>query len=193
MFRKLRNHVRLLFQNISKSDEMIYYLKNEKGMLHKIYDLIIDFLPDYLKKRKEFVNAEIEKFNDEELEKIKNYFRRAFLREIVRVEDELVSFKKMYDYFGKEFPLIFRDYKWENSDKNAISISIDGVIDDVNFNSVFEKIDNLVDEYGNLKKPITKQNKTENEDSILVRLYKNLNELVEFYLDGLVKFHERLK
>lgn len=193
MFRKLRNHARLLFQNISKSDEMIYYLKNEEGMLRKIYDLIIDFLPDYLKERDEFVNAEIENFNDEELKKIKKHFRMSVLREIVRVKDETVPFKKMYNYFGKKFPLIFRDYKWENSNKKAISISLDGVIDDVNFNSVFEKIDNLVDEYGNLKKPVTEQNKTENKDSILGRLYKNLNAIIEFYLYGIVKFYERLK
>ncbi len=193
MFRKLRNHVRLLFQNISKSDEMNYYLKNEEGMLRKIYDLIIDFLPDYLKKRDEFVNAEIENFNDEELEKIKNYFRMSVLREIVRVKDENVPFKKMYDYFGKKFPLIFRDYKWENSNKKAISISLDGVIDDVNFNSIFEKIDNLVDEYGNLKKPVTEQKKIENKDFILGRLYKNLNAIIELYLYGIVKFYERLK
>ena len=96
-------------------------------------------------------------------------------------------------YYEKKFPLIFRDYEWENSNKNAVSINFNSVIDDVNFNSIFEKIDYFVDEYGNLKKPVKQQNKTENKDSILFRLYKNLNELVEFYLDGVVKFHERLK
>ena len=193
MFRKLRNHVKLLFQNISKSDEMIYYLKNEEGMLRKIYDLIIDFLPNYLKEKEKFVNAEIENFNDEELEKIKNYFRRAVLKEMVRVKNEPVSFKKMCYYYEKKFPLIFRDYEWENSNKNAVSINLNSVIDDVNFNSIFEKIDYFVDEYGNLKKPVTQQNKTENKDSILGRLYKSLNEFVEFYLDGVVKFYEMLK
>lgn len=193
MFRKLRNHVRLLFQNIFKSDEMIYYLKNEEGMLRKIYDLIIDFLPNYLKEKEKFINAEIESFNDKELEEIKNYFRRAVLKEMVRVKNEPVSFKKMCYYYDKKFPLIFSDYEWENSNKNAVSINFNSVIDDVNFNSIFEKIDYFVDEYGNSKKPIKQQNKTENKDSILFRLYKNLNELVEFYLDGVFKFHERLK
>lgn len=193
MFRKLRNHVRILFQNISKSDEVINYLKKEEGMLRKIYDLIIDFLPNQLKEKEKFVNAEIENFNDEEMLKIKDCFRKAVLREIVRVKNEPISFKKMHFDYDKKFPVIFRDYKWENSEKNAICWSFDSVIDDVNFNSIFKKIDDLVDEYGNLKKPVTQQSQTENEDSTLAKLYKNLNQLVEFYLEGVVKFHERLK
>ncbi len=245
--------------------DIIYCLKNERAMLRKIYDFIMSYVPELKDKEKfinKFINVDFEKLSEKEKaeiknekEEIKNSFKKAFLDEIEKIKDPIVIRDDLWQLNNKGFPVlgitdIFDEEFNEDSRKSSIkpngdffgdikytSVSLPKIskIRDINFNSVFNEIESVVDEYGYLKQNNTindeepesneeilrklekcytyfsnegsinvsdfkllkklleeyrdlvnnskNQPESNNKDSILNKLYKILNETINFYFD----------
>ncbi len=129
------------------------------------------FILNYLKEKKLDTND----FVNDVFKLIANEFKN--------IEKEPIEFKNFFNI--KKYPAImktFEDYNWnenenENNDANLI-------IDDAYFNEIFEKIENLVNEYGELKH--NNSNISNSNNSFLNLLYKKLEDVIDFNIDKFI-------
>ncbi len=175
--------------------DIIYCLENEKAMLREIYDFIMSYVPE-LKDKEKFINVDFEKFSEKEKaeikkekEKIKNSFKKAFSEEIEKIKDPVVI-RDDFEKLSSSFPAITEKFYEDEDDEYGENfymfttfICDKAKIEDTNFNSIFNKINSLVDKYGNLKQNKTKNNEAVKDDSFLGRLYKLLNKTIKFYFN----------
>ena len=190
LFKDSRDFIKNLikFYHVKYYESIIYFLKNEKAMLHKIYDFIMSYVPN-LKDKENFIKANFKKFSKDEKQEIKNNFKEVFLKEIERYTDKIII-RNDFEDLDKFYPAIHEKFYKDAGEEHAENFDLntnfayDSVkIEDINFNSVFNKINSLVDEYGNLKQNDIKDEEAVKDDSFLGKLYKLLNEIVEFYFN----------
>ena len=228
--------------------DVIYCLKNERAMLHKIYEFIMSYVPN-LKDKEKFIKADFEKFSEEEKEEIKNNKDPVVIRDdlwqLINDGFPFLNNKEISEVINEDFSenssIYDRGYH-KDGFFNGTDTKYSGytfpemsMMENNNFNSVFNEIESAVDEYGNLKenntinnesesesneeilrklekyyrylvkegasyymcetiyklleeyrylvKNSTKQPESNNKDSILNKLYKLLNETINFYFD----------
>ncbi len=192
-------------------------LKDKEKFINKFINVDFEKLSEKEKEEIEKEKEEIEK----EKEEIKNSFKKAFLDEIEKIKDPIVIRDDLWQLNNKGFPVLgITDIFDEefNEDSRKSSIKLNGYffgdlkyssvflpkiskIRDINFNSVFNEIESVVDEYGYLKQNNTINDEEpesneeilrklekcytyfSNEGSINVRDFRLLKKLVEEYRD----------
>ncbi len=179
--------------------DIIYCLKNERAMLRKIYDFIMSYVPELKDKEKfinKFINVDFEKLSEKEKkeiqkekDEIKNSFKKAFLEEIKKIKDPIVIRDDLWQLISDGFPFLDEDFRKSSIKPNGYffgDIKYSGFtfpkiskMNDINFNSVFNKIESVVDKYGNLKENSTINDEPESNEEILRKLEKYYYYLLE--------------
>ncbi len=127
------------------------------------------FILNYLKEKKLDTND----FVNDVFKLIANEFKN--------IEKEPIEFKNFSN--TKKYPAImktFEDYNLNENENNDVNL----IIDDAYFNEIFEKIENLVNEYGELKH--NNSNISNSNNSFLNLLYKKLEDVIDFNIDNFI-------